>query len=153
MTQQGKTTGNLKLRSGPGMQYDPPLAFLVPDTPLEILGEEGDWWKVRVGGKEGYVGKKYVAVSAAPAAGAGEGEKPAADAGKGPAPATPVRLAAKPSPPKGISADAKAVDASRAPKPASTPKSTIVKPTVTKPAEVKPTVTKPKAPPPGSKKA
>ena len=63
MAKQGKTTGNLKMRSGPGTQFEPPIAFLVPDTDLEILGEEGDWWKVRAAGKEGYVGKKYVAVS------------------------------------------------------------------------------------------
>lgn len=42
MSQQGKTTGNLKLRAGPGMQYEPPLAFLVPDTALEILGEAAE---------------------------------------------------------------------------------------------------------------
>src|SRR5215510_268696 len=63
MAKTGKTTGNLKMRSGPGMEFEPPIAFLVPDTELEILGEQGDWWKVRHGGKEGYVGKKYVAVS------------------------------------------------------------------------------------------
>ena len=69
MTTTGKTTGNLKLRSGPGMQFEPPLAFLEPDTTLEVLGEDGDWLHVRVNGKEGYVGKKYVEVStAAPAA-------------------------------------------------------------------------------------
>jgi hypothetical protein len=150
MSQQGKTTGNLKLRSGPGMQYEPPLAYLVPDTALEILGEEGEWWKVRVGGKEGFVGKKYVAVSAAPVGEAGEGEKSATEMGKAEASKTPVRPVAKPSPPKGIVADAKAVDAS---KPASAPKASLIKPTVTKPAEVKPNVTKPKGPPPGSKKA
>jgi hypothetical protein len=63
MAKMGKTTGNLKMRSGPGMEFEPPIAFLVPDTELEILGEQGDWWKVRHGGKEGYVGKKYVAVT------------------------------------------------------------------------------------------
>jgi hypothetical protein len=70
MAKTGKTTGNLKMRSGPGMEFEPPIAFLVPDTELEILGEQGDWWKVRHGGKEGYVGKKYVAVSDSPAAAA-----------------------------------------------------------------------------------
>ena len=67
MAKTGKTTGNLKMRSGPGMEFEPPIAFLVPDTELEILGEQGDWWQVRHGGKEGYVGKKYVAVSDSPA--------------------------------------------------------------------------------------
>ena len=60
MSQSGTTTGNLKLRSGPGMQFEPPLAFLKPNTALEVLGEDGDWLHVRVNGKEGYVGKKYV---------------------------------------------------------------------------------------------
>jgi hypothetical protein len=71
MAKQGKTTGNLKMRSGPGMQFEPPIAFLVPDTTLEILGEEGEWWKVRAEGKEGYVGKKYVAVTEATNTGIG----------------------------------------------------------------------------------
>jgi hypothetical protein len=68
MAKHGKTTGNLKMRSGPGMQFEPPIAYLVPNTDMEILGEEGDWWKVRAAGKEGYVGKKYVAVTETPAA-------------------------------------------------------------------------------------
>ena len=70
MAKTGKTTGNLKMRSGPGMEFEPPVAFLVPDTELEILGEQGDWWKVRHAGKEGYVGKHYVAVTESPAAAA-----------------------------------------------------------------------------------
>ncbi len=68
MAQTGKTTGNLKLRSGPGLEFEPPLAFLTPDTALEVLGEQGDWLHVRVGGQEGYVGKKYVQVSGSAAA-------------------------------------------------------------------------------------
>ena len=66
MAKQGKTTGNLKMRSGPGMEFEPPIAFLVPDTALEILGEQGEWWQVRAQGKEGWVGKKYVAVTDSP---------------------------------------------------------------------------------------
>jgi hypothetical protein len=78
MAKQGKTTGNLKMRSGPGLQFEPPIAYLVPDTALEILGEDGDWWQVRAAGKEGYVGKKYVAVTETPAA-----EEPAPKATEG----------------------------------------------------------------------
>ena len=64
MARTGTTTGNLKLRSAPSMEAEPPLAYLVPDTQLEILGEEGaDWLHVRVQGKEGYVGRKYVALA------------------------------------------------------------------------------------------
>ncbi len=78
MAKTGKTTGNLKMRSGPGMEFEPPIAFLVPDTELEILGEQGDWWQVRHGGKEGFVGKKYVAVSESLAAEAAAAAKEAA---------------------------------------------------------------------------
>lgn len=115
MAKQGKTTGNLKMRSGPGMQFEPPIAYLVPDTALEILGEEGDWWKVRAQGKEGYVGKKYVAVTevAATVEPKGEGARAAGDVTKG---STPARPAVKPAAPKGIAVDASAIDASRKPK-------------------------------------
>lgn len=51
---------SLKLRSGPGEEYDPPIGWLKPDTRLEILEELDYWLKVKVEGKEGYVGKKYV---------------------------------------------------------------------------------------------
>ncbi len=63
---KGKTTGNLKLRSGPGMDYEPPIAYLKPDTELEIVEELADWLKVKVEGKEGYVGKKYVNIQRTP---------------------------------------------------------------------------------------
>lgn len=77
MSKFGKTTGNLKMRSGPGMEYEPPIAYLTPDTELEILEELEDWLKVKAAGKEGYVSLKYVAIT---------GESvPAA-----PAPAAPV---------------------------------------------------------------
>ena len=38
-----------------------------PTLSEAIPGEQGDWWKVSHAGKEGYVGKKYVAVSDSPA--------------------------------------------------------------------------------------
>ena len=66
MSKTGKTTGNLKMRSGPGMQFEPPIAYLVPGTALEIIDEQGDWLHVRAAGKEGYVGRKYVEIAAAP---------------------------------------------------------------------------------------
>ena len=146
MTKQGKTTGNLKLRSGPGMQFDPPIAYLVPDTVLEILGEEGDWWKVRAQGKEGFVGKKYVAVTETPPPADTTSAKPAGDTAKGRAPTVTSRPMAKPGPAKGIRADADAVDPNTAPKP-SAPKPTTVK------TSVKPNAApKPKGPPTGGKK-
>jgi hypothetical protein len=112
MAKTGTTTGNLKMRSGPGMQYEPPVAFLEPNTLLEILGEEGDWLKVRAAGKEGYVGRKYVSVAAetsepakgaaAPAGGiekraAPPAGKPGAAPGVAKRPAAPATKAGAPS--------------------------------------------------------
>jgi hypothetical protein len=112
MAKTGTTTGNLKMRSGPGMQYEPPIAFLEPNTPLEILGEEGDWLKVRAAGKEGYVGRKYVSVAAeasppaAPAGGIGKRDtppagKPAAAGGIAKREAPPVEKGGGSKAPKG----------------------------------------------------
>ena len=72
MAKIGITTGNLKLRSGPGMQYEPPLDFLVPGIQLEILDEQGDWLHVKVQGKEGYVGRTYVDIKEVPTQTGGE---------------------------------------------------------------------------------
>jgi hypothetical protein len=154
MAKQGKTTGNLKMRSGPGMQFDPPIAYLVPDTALEILGEDGDWWKVRAAGKEGYVGKKYVAVTETPAP--AEGAKSTEDMTKGRTGTTAVRAGAKPAPAKGIQVDASSVEPRRAAKPEPA-KPSPARPGATKASTVRTTVTrpgmpKPKAPPSGSKK-
>jgi uncharacterized protein YraI len=86
MAKTGVTTGNLKMRSGPGMQFEPPLAFLEPNTPLEILDETGDWLHVKAGGKEGYVGRKYVNITAEAAPPpAAESQKPQSMAAKPPA--------------------------------------------------------------------
>ena len=63
MTKTGVVNGNVKLRTGPGTEFEPPLAFLEPKTTLEILDEKGDWLHVKVQGKEGYVGRKYVTIT------------------------------------------------------------------------------------------
>ena len=79
MAKKGTTTGNVKMRSGPGMQFEPPIAFLEPNTEVEVLGEEGEWLHVRFKGKEGYIGHKYVKVeeiAAPPSAPAPAPEKP-----------------------------------------------------------------------------
>ena len=156
MAKQGKTTGNLKMRSGPGMQFDPPIAFLVPDTALEILGEEGDWWKVRAGGKEGYVGKKYVAVTetadlaeASPAAGEGDKTLPGVDKSRRPNPIT--RPAVKVAPPKAIAANADDVDRSQAPKPTAA-KPATPRTSTTVSSRPMPGRPKPKSPPSGATK-
>jgi uncharacterized protein YgiM (DUF1202 family) len=41
---------------------------LKPETELEILEELENWLKVKVEGKEGYVGKKYVRMEETPKA-------------------------------------------------------------------------------------
>lgn len=89
MAKTGVTTGNLKMRSGPGMEFEPPIAFLEPNTPLEILDETGDWLHVKAVGKEGYVGRKYVSITteAAAAPTPAEAPKPQAMARKASAPA------------------------------------------------------------------
>jgi uncharacterized protein YraI len=71
MAKTGVVTGNVKLRSGPGTEFEPPLAYLEPKTTLEILDEKGDWLHVKVQGKEGYVGRKYVTITEGGAAMAG----------------------------------------------------------------------------------
>jgi hypothetical protein len=55
----GTTTSAVKLRAGPGTNFNV-LAFLLPKTQIEVLGQEGDWLKVKAGGKEGYVSRNFV---------------------------------------------------------------------------------------------
>ena len=61
--QKGKTTTNLRLRAGPGVDH-PTLAFLLPNKNLEILGEQGAWLRVVAAGREGFVARRYVALDA-----------------------------------------------------------------------------------------
>ena len=59
----GVVTEGLKLRSGPGEEFDPPIGWLKTGDKLDILEELEYWLKVNFEGKEGYVGKKYVKIS------------------------------------------------------------------------------------------
>jgi len=59
----GVVTEGLKLRSGPGEEFDPPIGWLKTGDKLDILEELEYWLKVKFEGKEGYVGKKYVKIS------------------------------------------------------------------------------------------
>jgi len=72
MSKPGLTTGNVKLRTGPGTEFEPPIAFVETNTTLEILEEQEHWLKVRVKvkdvEKEGYVTSKYVKATGAEAA-------------------------------------------------------------------------------------
>jgi SH3-like domain-containing protein len=62
---KGVTTGNVKMRSGPGMEFEPPIAYLEPNTEVEVLGEEKGWWKVHHKNKDGYIGHKWLKVEEA----------------------------------------------------------------------------------------
>lgn len=55
----GTTTCDLNLRQGAGTSF-PILTTLKPNTPLTVLQEAGAWLKVRVGGQEGFVSRKFV---------------------------------------------------------------------------------------------
>ena len=59
----GVVTEGLKLRSGPGEEFNPPIGWLKTGDKLEIQEELEYWLKVKFEGKEGYVGKKYVKFS------------------------------------------------------------------------------------------
>lgn len=51
--------GTLNLRSGPGLEY--PIIGSIPNGhSIELLGESGDWYRVRHNGQEGYVSKVFV---------------------------------------------------------------------------------------------
>ena len=50
--------GTLNLRSGPGLEY--PIIGSIPNGhSIELLGESGDWDRVRHNGQEGYVSKVF----------------------------------------------------------------------------------------------
>jgi uncharacterized protein YraI len=55
----GKARNFLNLRSGPGTNFDK-ILVLAPETPLEILAEEGVWLKISAEGIQGYVHGDYV---------------------------------------------------------------------------------------------
>ena len=55
----GTTASAAKLRAGPGTDTAV-RAFLLPKTPVEVIGEQGDWLHVKVAGKEGYIGRSLI---------------------------------------------------------------------------------------------
>lgn len=74
---QGKTTTAVNFRSGPGTQHAS-LQTLPRGTPLTILEDTGDWLRVTVAGRSGFVNERFVArdAQAVPAGltGAGPGD-------------------------------------------------------------------------------
>ena len=53
------SSSNLNVRNGPGKTYSV-IGSLGKGTPVTILGEEGDWYKIQYGSGEGYVSKQYI---------------------------------------------------------------------------------------------
>ena len=54
MADQGKTTTSVNFRSGPGTQHAS-FGVLSPGTPLTILEDTGDWLRVDVTGRKGFI--------------------------------------------------------------------------------------------------
>lgn len=63
-TQTGTVTtngGSLNVRSGAGMEYSP-FTQLADGTEVEVIGTEGEWVKIRLPEREGYVYSSYLTV-------------------------------------------------------------------------------------------
>ena len=62
------SNGRLRVRSGPGADYDI-VAYLNDGDTVTVLSVEGDWAKIRtVDGQEGYTSGEYLIIEEAPAA-------------------------------------------------------------------------------------
>lgn len=59
------TSSRLNLRRDPSMDH-PAIVALPRGTEVEVLGQEGAWYRVRVAGQEGYVSTAYLEVREAP---------------------------------------------------------------------------------------
>lgn len=61
--ESGKTTDRVNLRKSPSASASV-VRVLSKGTNVSLLGESGDWYKASVNGKEGYISKAYVSLSA-----------------------------------------------------------------------------------------
>ena len=61
----------LHLRSGAGMDYEI-IGHLLPGAQVEVVGEEGDWYKVTIPEQTGYVYSDYLTVAEQAASDSGE---------------------------------------------------------------------------------
>ena len=61
----------LHLRSGAGLDYEI-IGHLLPGAQVEVVGEEGDWYKVTIPEQTGYVYGDYLSVAEQAASGDGE---------------------------------------------------------------------------------
>ena len=70
----GTVTGvssHLHLRSGAGLDYEI-IGYLLPGAQVEVVGEEGDWYKVTIPKQTGYVYGDYLSVAEQAASGDSE---------------------------------------------------------------------------------
>lgn len=61
----GVTLGHLNLRTGPGVHFAA-IQTLPPDSTLQIVEDGGDWVKVEVGNRQGFVHRDYIALTHQP---------------------------------------------------------------------------------------
>jgi|GEM_PF-1774271 len=59
MSEKGKTKSDVNLREGPGTHFKI-VSVLKPDTAVTVREHRGDWLKVEVGGKTGFLHGKFV---------------------------------------------------------------------------------------------
>ena len=61
-TGKGVTSGNVNFRKGPGTSHES-MGTLKKGVNLTLIALENGWYKVKVGGEEGYISSKYVTVT------------------------------------------------------------------------------------------
>ena len=64
-------SSHLHLRSGAGLDYEI-IGHLLPGAQVDVVGEEGDWYKVTIPEQTGYVYSDYLSVAEQAASGDGE---------------------------------------------------------------------------------
>jgi len=62
MSNKGKTKSDVNFREGPGTQFKI-ISALKPDTSVIVQEQHGDWLKVEVAGKTGFIHGKFVWLS------------------------------------------------------------------------------------------
>lgn len=58
--QTGKTTSSVNFRSAPEIRPDTILRGLAANVPVEVTGEQGEWYTVIVGGQNGFIKKEFI---------------------------------------------------------------------------------------------
>ncbi len=58
--QTGKTTSSVNFRSAPEVRPDTIIRGLAANTPVEVTGEQGEWYTVIVEGQNGFIKKEFI---------------------------------------------------------------------------------------------